>query len=160
MRPEFALQGARAGEDILMSGITAFDLKAYDPSVTLAYHLGPDGRAGTANFDDDGDGNIDFLGSGADPKELGSRGSDDTVVSPNDPAYAFALASADVPKLGFGEFVDLCWGIKIRSWLEALGYTTSAASDEIWASAFSGYPEIPTPPRATSSLPLHYGNRA
>ncbi len=138
LRPEFALGGARIGEDILLSGVTAFDIKGYDPSVALAYHLGPDGAAGSIGVDDDNDGNTDFVGTAIDLKELGSRGSDDSIISPNDPAYAGAMASTAVPKLGQGEFVDLCWGIKIKSLMDA-NSLTSAVGGSLWTTPLSGY---------------------
>jgi hypothetical protein len=59
--------GTRAGEDILMSNVLAFDIKVWDPAASL----GPDNAPGIAGFDDDGINGADDYG------ELGAYGSDD-----------------------------------------------------------------------------------
>jgi len=66
--------GPRAGEDVLMTNVIKFDIKVFDPAASF----GPDGLPGVGGFDDDNDGNPDFLPNGnPDLKELGWPGSDD-----------------------------------------------------------------------------------
>lgn len=60
-------KGPRAGEDVIMSNVLAFDIKVWDPAASV----GPDGQPGFAGVDDDGLNGID------DPGELGFYGSDD-----------------------------------------------------------------------------------
>lgn len=87
-----AISGDRLGEDLLATDLLAFDVKGFDEGVPLLLHRG-------ANGTDD----------------AGAAGSDDLVLSPNDPGYAQLLRSdrAYVPStVGTGEFVDLAWGYK------------------------------------------------
>jgi type II secretory pathway pseudopilin PulG len=77
--------GTRKGEDIVLTNVIAFDIKVWDPAASL----GPDGKPGIANFDDDGINGIDDYG------ELGAYNSDDgdwrdlghAGYSPNPPAF-------------------------------------------------------------------------
>lgn len=60
--------GARIGEDIVLSNVLRFDIKVFDEAATL----GPDGAWGRVGFDDDGVGGPDDTAA-----ELGWPGSDD-----------------------------------------------------------------------------------
>lgn len=128
LHPAYILRGIRAGEDVLASNVLAFDIKCFDPGVPLLGDPGPDGGVGIANSDDDGDGNAD------NPAELGWAGSDDLVLSPNDPGYAAALVAVPpASSVGTGEYVDVAWARK----LAAHGASLSAAMN-LW-SPMSGY---------------------
>ncbi len=65
--------GWRVAEDLLMTNVHRFDIKVWDGAAST----GPDGKAGRANVDDDGNGITDLLGANPDPGELGYPGSDD-----------------------------------------------------------------------------------
>jgi hypothetical protein len=78
--------GPRAGEDILLTNVIAFDIKVWDPAASL----GPDGAPGIAGYDDDGNGFQDSpaipvatprpynpAADAPDPNEIGAYGSDD-----------------------------------------------------------------------------------
>lgn len=125
LHPAFVLLNNRAGEDLLASDVLAFDIKLFDPDAPLLGTTGGDGVYGTA-ADDDGDGSLNDL------KELGWAGSDDLILSPNDPGYALAL-SAGSPVVGTGEYVDLAWAKK----LAAHGGSISPATN-VW-SPLSGF---------------------
>jgi hypothetical protein len=89
--------GPRAGEDILMSNVLAFDIKVWDP----AAGPGPDGHPGIAGYvnptttvkeDDDGDGFPD------NPAEYGWPGSDDGDWKDiGHPGVTFGQAAPTVP---------------------------------------------------------------
>lgn len=69
--------GIRITEDILLKNVHSFDIKVWDPAVSL----GVDGQPGVAGVDDNGDGNPDYsdppTNSILDTAELGWPGSDD-----------------------------------------------------------------------------------
>ncbi len=119
IHPAFALNGARTGEDMLMSGAIGFDVKGYDPSVPIYYIFGPDGAAGTT-FD----------------PNLGASGSDDLVVSPNDPGYPFGIAQGQ-NIAGRGDFVDLAWGPRVFARASQIGGFSLATTSLF--SQLSGY---------------------
>ncbi len=119
-----ALPQSRAGEDVLSSDILAFDVKAYDPGVPLLPSLGADGQPGIAGVDDDGVAGVDSLG------EVGWSGSDDLVLSPNDPGYATALGANAI---GTGEYVDVGWARKVM-----LSAGSVPANANLW-SQLSGF---------------------
>ncbi len=125
LHPAFVLLDDRAGEDVLASDILAFDIKVFDSGAPLLGSPGNDTFPGTP-FDDDQDGTLNEL------DELGWAGSDDLVLTPNDPGYASALAAGN-PPVGTGEYVDLAWARK----LVAHGGTINAGTN-VWSS-FSGY---------------------
>ena len=132
LHPAYALQGSRIGEDILSSDILAFDIKGYDPAVPLLVTSGLDGAAGNAGVDDDADGDTDFSGTVIDASEMGWAGSDDLLLTPNDPGYAAALADiATGTGLvgGTGGYVDLGWARK----LVAHTGTTPPATANLWS---------------------------
>lgn len=124
-------QPTRFGEDILASDILAFDVKGFDTGVPLLPSFGADGSPGIASFDDDGNGTMD------DASEFGAEGSDDLVLSPNDPGYAAVLGATPI---GTGEFVDLGWGRKVvLHYLNELGFSLPPpANTNLW-SQLSGY---------------------
>lgn len=69
-----ALTGTRWGEDVVLANVHEFDIKVWDPCVSLGVDLQP----GIAGVDDDSDGIIDRDTTGApDWDELGAEGSDD-----------------------------------------------------------------------------------
>jgi type II secretory pathway pseudopilin PulG len=113
----------RIGEDVIASFCVGFDLRGYDPHVPLLMLPGNDG-----------------VYSG------GAAGSDDIVVSPNDPGYGTAVASLaglanPATRLaGTGEYVDLGW---VRQTLN--GFTNAGAIATVMQS-------MPLPFRFESSL--------
>lgn len=110
LHPAYVLRGDRLGEDLLATDILAFDVKGFDEGVTLVQHLG-------ANGIDDG----------------GAAGSDDLVLSPNDPGFA-TLFQTSPSVVGTGQFVDLAWGLKMK--MQQLPANTAT----IPASQLSGHP--------------------
>lgn len=134
LHPAFTLQGTRIGEDILASDILAFDIKGYDPGCSLLMSPGIDGVWGTNDSllsvagDDDNDGTANNA------SEAGWAGSDDLLLSPNDPGYSTALAQGAVA-VGTGEYVDLGWAHKLRNHDTTLSYN---ASTPVWTQ-LSGY---------------------
>ncbi len=128
LHPAFALRGDRAGEDVIASNILSFDIKVFDPGVPLLPSLGGDNRPGVANTDDDG------LNGTDDPGEFGWAGSDDLVLTPNDPGYALSLGATPV---GTGEYVDLSWARKVVSPL-LFANNSIPANANLW-SEFSGF---------------------
>lgn len=141
LHPAFTLRGIRAGEDLLASDVLGFDVKVFDPGVPLLITSGPDGVAGTV-LNDDQDGSTD------EADELGWAGSDDVVLTPNDPGYAQALYDLDSSTPGFasvigtGAYVDIAWGQKTLFSLPYHGLTTSSYTGlstmpNLW-SQFSG----------------------
>lgn len=107
LHPAYTLLGSRVGEDILANNVLAFDVKGYDPGVSILNSLGLDGGSGVVNVDDDGNGTMD------DATEIGWAGSDDLVLDPNDPGYGPLLALRPLPVAGVGQYVDLGWARKI-----------------------------------------------
>lgn len=89
--PEYVLAGDRFGEDILLNACLGFDVKVFDPEVSLFYHPGLNGL-----YD----------------------GTDDYVLGPSDPGYELTLANYPT-QLGSiastGDFVDLCWANQMTS---------------------------------------------
>jgi prepilin-type N-terminal cleavage/methylation domain-containing protein len=70
----FPMDGIRWGEDVVMSGVHAFDIKVWDPAAALGLDLQP----GIAGVDDDNDGIVDRDANGLpDWDEVGAPGSDD-----------------------------------------------------------------------------------
>ncbi len=137
LHPAYTLFGVRAGEDVLANNILAFDVKGFDPAVPLRASSGIDSAPGAAGFDDDGDGTTDNA------SEFGWAGSDDMVLSPNDPGYGNALTNTIV---GFGDYVDLDWGRK----LIRHGASISSASN-VW-SPLSGLTQSGTTFQVATSL--------
>lgn len=119
---------SRVGEDILASNILSFDVKGFDPGVPLLPAMGDDTAPGVQGVDDDGNGTTD------DASELGWAGSDDLILSPNDPGYATLLGAAPI---GTGEFVDVGWARKTVAPFIAAGGTVPANAN-LW-SQLSGF---------------------
>ncbi|WP_168215704.1 prepilin-type N-terminal cleavage/methylation domain-containing protein [Roseimaritima ulvae] len=73
---DYSLRGVRLGEDIVLPGVTAFDVKAFDAEAPVLIHVGADGRPGS---------------SGSAIVDYGMLGSDDVVLTPSDPGFGTAL---------------------------------------------------------------------
>ncbi|MEL7264462.1 MAG: prepilin-type N-terminal cleavage/methylation domain-containing protein, partial [Planctomycetota bacterium] len=86
LRPEFALEGDRMGEDVVLAGVLGFDVRIFDPQAPRFSTLGDDGEAGFSGVDDDGNGITDRTTGGIiDFAELGAIDSDDRSVGVGDP---------------------------------------------------------------------------
>ncbi|MCC9601486.1 hypothetical protein LOC67_13095 [Stieleria sp. JC731] len=70
----------RGGSDIIATDVVGFNIQIYDPSAPRFVWMGPDGQPGVAGVDDDVDGSVTD-----EADELGWPGSDDEVVTVNDP---------------------------------------------------------------------------
>lgn len=135
LHPAYSLFGERTGEDILANDVLAFDIKVYDPGVPILASWGSDGGPGVNDVDDDGNMAIDLRDDdprfASDPAlvpvqslETGWAGSDDLVLSPNDPGYGVLLEQIYSSPLntsyrdymvGTGEYVDIAWAHKLRA---------------------------------------------
>lgn len=76
----------RTGEDVIASGITAFDIRGFDETAPVFMTSGPDGEPGKDGVDDDASGasdTTDVIGTDA-LTELGAFGSDDQIVHASD----------------------------------------------------------------------------
>jgi hypothetical protein len=133
----------RVGEDVLTTDLLAFDIKAFDPFAAIVASYGPDDVPGSAG-DDDANSATD------DASELGFGGSDDVIVTPNDPGFALALKNAypasgatTAMVIGAGEYVDLGWARKVIDTFGSYGLAQSSYSSSLpsntWASQLSGY---------------------
>lgn len=105
----------RGGTDIIATDVVGFNVQVFDPKAPRYVWMGPDGLPGVGGFDDDGDGNAD------DADELGWPGTNDEVVSVNDPRIDEVLVGNgnrsltqwnQTPAMPFarvntGDFVDL-----------------------------------------------------
>lgn len=123
LRPEFVLQGERAGEDIIASNVVTFDVQAYDATAPVFVAVGSDNEPGRPGVDDDLNGMTD------DVSELGAALSDDRMVNPNDPYAYFAVRDTSVARpVSQGTFVDLGYffqsGGNIRSRADWNGSST------------------------------------
>ncbi|GAB5403484.1 MAG: prepilin-type N-terminal cleavage/methylation domain-containing protein [Aureliella sp.] len=154
LHPAYSLRGERVGEDILANDVLAFDIKAYDPGVPILASFGIDGAPGVAGEDDDGNTIADIVQNGPpvvyDLPEIGWAGSDDLVLSPNDPGYAFAIAGGAVV-VGTGEYVDLGWASKLDNHLRILDPSSGVtAAMNVWSPmsgySFNNFVGSPTPP--------------
>ncbi len=116
LAPEYVLGDTREGEDVIANNILAFDIKGYDPGAPVIAIPGVDGNFGVSN-------------SGI----AGQDGSDDIVLTPNDPGYASAF-NGTTQTVGYGEYVDLMWARKVLYSLKG----SSVPSGLPLASALSG----------------------
>jgi hypothetical protein len=101
----YVLGGDRTGEDVIANNVLAFDIKGYDPAAPVIAARGADGVFGVG-------------GSGV----AGQDGSDDLILTPNDPGYAaaYATTAALAPTtVSYGEYVDLMWARKALNSLNA-----------------------------------------
>lgn len=101
----------RTGEDVIANNIVAFDIKGYDPAAPVIAIPGTDGNFG--------------IPQGAPPTYTniaGQEGSDDLILTPNDPGYAEAYRNSP-PIVSYGEYVDLMWGRKTLYSLSSYGTT-------------------------------------
>lgn len=93
----YTLTGFRRGDDIVMANVLAFDVKIFDSQAPVIIHVGADGRPGSAPNPND-------------PAYYGTLGSDDVVLTPNDPGFLVAIRSASPANFiaaSRGAFVDL-----------------------------------------------------
>jgi type II secretory pathway pseudopilin PulG len=114
-------------EEVVASNVVGFDLRGYDTSAVQFYTPGVDGVWGN-------NGNI---------RDAGAPGSDDLIVAPSDPGYAFVLENGPVVLASSGSFVDLAWGIKVLNQLKNSTKSTytlnvDGSNISIWGSALSG----------------------
>ncbi|MCA9193793.1 MAG: hypothetical protein KDB03_18600 [Planctomycetales bacterium] len=122
LHPAYTLIGERTGEDVIADNVLAFDVKVFDPAVSLLGLIGKDGVEGVPGSD----------------ISLGAAGSDDLVLSPNDPGYGTAMMNPGAKPIGTGEYVDLCWGLKTRlATRDASGGLALPAGAATWT-PFSG----------------------
>lgn len=104
----------------------------WDPEAAVYITAGPDGQAGVAGVDDDGDGVIDNL------SELGATGSDDQVIAPQQPGYAAAAAAAEegaVRVISRGALVEIDRDFSASVWAEAdlpSGLPADDPRREVW----------------------------
>ncbi len=110
-----ALTGVNQGEDVMLSRVLAFDIRAFDPEAVLWATTGEDKDWGVDGVDDDGVGGTDDTG------EAGWTGSDDEAVGPGDLGYCMGVISltsggGTVPPVAIGKgcFVDLSYANKFR----------------------------------------------
>ncbi len=75
----------RTGEDVIATNVLGFDVQLFDPEASVLLVNGVDGAPGNSGIDDDNSGTAD------DVFEQGTTGSDDVLVTPDDPAYFSAL---------------------------------------------------------------------
>ena len=104
---EYVLGLDRLGEDVLGNNVLAFDIKGFDPGVPVIATQGSDGVWG--------------VGGGG---TAGQDGSDDLILTPNDPGYALALTGTNTT-VSYGEYVDLLWGRKALNSLASYPFTSS-----------------------------------
>lgn len=91
----------RTGEDVIANNVLAFDVKGFDPGATI---IGVPG----------GDGGLGISLGGTPPTYTGvagQDGSDDLILTPNDPGYAAGYAGLH-SVVSYGEYVDLMWARK------------------------------------------------
>ncbi len=110
----YVLDGDRTGEDVIANNVLAFDVKGFDPGAPIIATRGADGVFGVTGI-------------------AGQDGSDDLVLSPNDPGYAVAFNPSVTPQpqvqiVSYGEYVDLMWGRKVLRSLSNYGLTYPAIS--------------------------------
>lgn len=119
-----AIDDVRIGEDLFASDVLAFDVKGYDSAVPLIGTNGADGvpaAVTVANF--------------------GAAGSDDIVLTPNDPAYAYSLSSvgSSAAVIGYGGYVDLMWARKAINALPYYSASVSSLPDRLVAGQTEGH---------------------
>ncbi|MGB7324960.1 MAG: hypothetical protein WBD31_08805 [Rubripirellula sp.] len=124
LRPEFALGGAREGEDIIAANVVGFDAKVFDPGAPVFVSAGPDGAPGQAGVNDDG--NRDNAGADIidDATEFGAIYSDDNTVTPNEPFIYVAARSGN----GIAFDSSVAWPISRGTFVD-LGYALQAGGN-------------------------------
>jgi hypothetical protein len=100
----YVQQGTGRGEDIVLTNILAFDVQVYDQGAILL--------ADTSQSN---------LGSGPPNDAI-------NALAPGDPGYLNALnASPMYPRIGFGAYVDLGYGVKLANLLTNQPYNNTSA---------------------------------
>jgi hypothetical protein len=74
----------RTGEDVIAGNLLAFDVKGFDVTAPVFVTVGPDGMPGQITVDDDGSGTVDETVPFTGLSELGTVGSDDTLIQVGD----------------------------------------------------------------------------
>ncbi len=108
----------RLSEDVIATSVLGFNVKGFDATAPSLMSFGSDGQPGIANYDDDADGDKDNPQKDASGNvigislEAGFIGSDDVVVTTNDPAMRETLLRSvtnpgEVSFSQAGDFVDL-----------------------------------------------------
>lgn len=119
--PGNAFYENRIGEDVIASSCVGFDLQAFDPAVPVLYLPGTNGSY-----------------------SAGAAGSDDIVVSPNDPGYAAAMVASfasPIPNFaGTGSFVNLGWARHVFNEVTGAAALATGMSNSglVYESPFSG----------------------
>ncbi|QDS93406.1 hypothetical protein FF011L_21760 [Roseimaritima multifibrata] len=133
----YSLRGSRAGEDVVLSNLTAFDVKIFDPEAPVLIHSGPDGIPGYSNT----------------AASYGELGSDDVVLTPSDPGFFTAIRGTSPAASGAfsatspwsfvlgsnGAFVDLDYVYKAAGTVQASSGAGTANLNAYCDSHFSNY---------------------
>ena len=114
-------------EEVVASNVVGFDLRGYDTSAVQLYTPGVDGVWGVPTTNKPGD-----------------PGSDDLIVGPSDPGYAFVMKNGPIVQANAGTFVDLSWGFRVLNQLRDStqarhGLTVGTNNPTIWGSSLSGF---------------------
>ena len=140
LAPEYVLGGDRTGEDVIANNILAFDIKGFDPGAPIIATTGADNEFGVQIS----------VSPAAWSQIAGQDGSDDLILSPNDPGYvaAFDVTGVRAPRVvSYGEYVDLMWGRKALNALQGLSltYTSNMSTNAPnLFTALSGIESAPT----------------
>ena len=118
-------------EEVVASNVVGFDLRGYDTSAVQLYTPGVDGNWGNQ-------------GASGNVTDAGEPGSDDLIVGPSDPGYAFVLKNGPIVQANSGTFVDLSWGFRVLNQLRDStqsrhGLTVGTNNPTIWGSSLSGF---------------------
>lgn len=145
--PETEIKFEMAFSEVLATNCIAFDVKGYDPLLTQWFHPGIDGV-----------------------QTYGAPGSDDVVVSPNDPGYASAInglwggsgwvSAPDLSTARLGGFTDLGWPLTLRASAVVENSMISASRmlglNNNWADSSSGVSDIAFEKQLSSQLSLTF----
>lgn len=126
-------------EEVVASNIVGFDLRGYDNSAIQLYTPGVDGTWGN-------NGNV---------TDAGAPGSDDLIVGPSDPGYAFVLENGPIVQANSGTFVDLAWGSKVLNQLRNSSQSRpviTGTNPSIWGGGLSGLE--PLSPQSSNTIQL------
>ncbi|MCU0708007.1 MAG: hypothetical protein MUF23_06930 [Pirellula sp.] len=118
-------------EEVVASNVVGFDVRGYDGMVQQLASPGVDGIWGINNV----------------VAEAGLPGTDDLVVSPSDPGYAFQIGANVLVPQNSGAFVDLGWGRRVVNQVENATLTQTLGGMTYFSS-------IPNAHRALWSTPL------
>jgi type II secretory pathway pseudopilin PulG len=105
-------------EEVVASNVVGFDVRGFDSAAQQLASPGSDGIWGLNDL----------------VAEAGAPGTDDLVVGPSDPGYAFQIANNAIVPINTGAFVDLGWGRRVL--YQMLRSTTTAPNVAPPADAF------------------------